>query len=294
MNRGCLCNYKKREDLMYHRKNLCVLLILAGLLVVLGSCASADSDKSNSGPGTYGDTDSDGGVDSDGDGSCENDATRCQNESVERCISGIWSAWDDCAEQGKICSDEEGPAACVSPGGDSDGDTDSDVDTDSDSDSDTDSDGDADSDMDSDTDSDTDADSDMDTDTDADSDADSDCPTADTDYSCETNTCIFLNKATEEPGYTCPGANDVCCRSDPACPTGDPKFTCVLSSFDCNGTVDDSYSCETVGYQCCENLPDCPVADPEYSCEMSSMTCEGTIDASYFCDSLGDVCCFTQ
>ncbi len=116
---------------------------------------------------------------------CAEGTSRCQSQKVERCHSGIWEDWNDCAVQSMICAMIKGEATCLNSG-DADVDAVADTASDADADSDTDTDSDADADSDTDTDSDADADSDTDTDSDADTDTDtgseSRCPYESTEH----------------------------------------------------------------------------------------------------------------
>ncbi len=117
---------------------------------------------------------------------CEDGETTCVGDTVQRCESNNWKAWDDCAALSKKCAIIGGVAQCIDGEG-SDTDVDGDTDADTDGDADTDTDGDTDTDTDGDTDADTDGDTDADTDGDTDTDADSDADT-DTDSDSDTDT----------------------------------------------------------------------------------------------------------
>ncbi|MBN2717004.1 MAG: fibro-slime domain-containing protein [Deltaproteobacteria bacterium] len=48
---------------------------------------------------------------------CANGETRCATHVVERCQSGKWRAWSDCAASGLTCAPIDGVAKCLSPYG---------------------------------------------------------------------------------------------------------------------------------------------------------------------------------
>jgi spore coat protein H len=103
-----------------------------------------------------------GSEDGNTDKACESGASRCSDETLQRCEDGAWRDWDDCDVLGGACVTKEGEASCSfsSKQTDTDSDPSSDGDTDADTDADTDTDTDADSDGDTDADTDTDANTD--------------------------------------------------------------------------------------------------------------------------------------
>ncbi len=65
-----------------------------------------------------------------GDDRCLGEGSRCLGNIVQKCDSGEWKDWNDCAGREMVCTDIGGVAQCSSGSGDADADSDSDTDTD--------------------------------------------------------------------------------------------------------------------------------------------------------------------